>query len=1288
VTTLSAPDFSHLHVHSEFSLLDGLSRLGDMTRRAADLGMSALALTDHGAMYGAIPFYQACRAAGIKPIMGVEAYVAPRSHTDKEAKVDANPYHMILLAKDATGYRNLMALTTKAHLDGYYYKPRIDKALLAEHAEGLMGTSACLGGEVLRRLAEGDEKGARQAADDYRSILGPENFFIEVQDHGVPEQSRVHPQLVELARGMNIPLLATNDSHYTMPEQHEAHDLLLCIGTGSNLDTPGRLRFETNESYLKSPAEMRRLFGGELPDAMDNTLRVAEQVDLRLDFDQLRLPHFPVPEGETAGSWLRKECERGLPARYPALTEEVQHRLDYELGIIDRMGYAGYFLIVADFTRFAREQGIFTTCRGSAPGSIVTYSLGITPVDPLAYGLPFERFLNPDRVTMPDIDIDFQDSRRDEVIEYVTRKYGDDRVAQIITFGTLGAKAAIRDVGRAMGLTYAEADRVAKAVPTELNISLERAVETSPPLRELIAGDDRVDRLISIAKQLEGVARHASTHAAGIVISREPLTDIMPLQRATDGRTTMTQFEMHACEALGLLKFDFLGLINLTILADAVELIRSHRGVEIDVDNLPLDDKRTFELLSTGETTGIFQLEGSGMRRYVKDLRPTEVRDLAAMVALFRPGPMANIPAYIRRKHGEEAVTYLHPSLEPALRDTYGIFVYQEDIMTAAIAMADYTGPEADNLCYAIRKKKESVLREHEAKFKAGAKKKGISPGIVDQVFAAFEPFARYGFNKAHATCYGLIAYQTAYLKANYPVEFMTAVLNGFRERAEKVAAVVAECRRLGIDVRAPDVQHSQAMFTVEDNADGTSAIRFGLVAVKNVGEGAIEAIVAAREGRSAISDTVGEFASLDDLCRRVDLHTVNKRVAESLIKAGAMASLGAPGALLGLLDTALDNGARHQRDVAAGQGTLFDLFAAPVELQPIGPSDLADGVGEDQVPRRERLRWEKELLGIYLTEHPLGDIADQLPDYVTAYSGDLAEESDQAKVTLGGIIQSTRRVVTRAGATMLVATLEDLQGSVEVVVFPKVFAETANAWAPDSVVLVSGRVDRRDDAAQILCEAVHAWDDAARMGPIAFGAERDRILRSRGGRGGWGAGNGPGVAVPALGGNGDGIGVATALGTAGDLALVRPRGAVSVVPVEAKADPDGPASPEAPAALEAPVALPVGPAGPVEASDEAPAPADAVPLSASAPGAGTIEIGFEQGIGMDRLLPAIELVTQAVRNRPGALPVVINIPVAGATRQVRLPHRAEWDERLAESVRQAAGVPVAVQLRAASVET
>jgi DNA polymerase-3 subunit alpha len=1235
------PTFVHLHVHSEFSLLDGLSRIPEMTKRVAEQGMTAMALTDHGSMYGVIPFYAAAKQAGIKPIIGIEAYVAPRAMTDKEGKQDADYHHMILLAKDDVGYKNLLALTTAAHLDGYYYKPRIDKALLSRHAAGLIGTSACLGGEVLKRLGQGDERAAAQAADEYRSILGDGNFFIEVQEHGIGEQVRLHPQLVELARRNNLPLVATNDTHYTSPDQYEAHDLLVCIQTASNLDTPGRMRFEANEFYLKPAADMRRLFNSELPDAMDNTLRIAEQCNVNLDFTGLRLPHFEVPAGETEASWLRKECERGLPARYPALTDEIRHRLDYELGIIDRMGYSAYFLIVADFIRFARERGIMTTCRGSAPGSIVTYSLGITPVDPLEYGLPFERFLNPDRVTMPDIDIDFQDSRRDEVIEYVTRKYGDDRVAQIITFGTLGAKAAIRDVGRAMGLTYAEADRVAKAVPLELNISLDRAVETSPQLRELMGSDDRVDKLIGIAKQVEGIARHASTHAAGIVISRDPLTDIMPLQRATDGRTTMTQFEMHACEALGLLKFDFLGLINLTILADAVDLVRTHRSIEIDVDKLPLDDAKTFELLGSGETTGIFQLEGSGMRRYVKELKPTEVRDLAAMVALFRPGPMANIPAYIRRKHGLEPVSYLHESLEPALRDTYGIFVYQEDIMTAAIAMADYTGPEADNLCYAIRKKKEDVLRQHEAKFKAGAKKKGIPPGIVDKVFAEFEPFARYGFNKAHATCYGLIAYQTAYLKANYPVEFMTAVLNGFRERAEKVAAVIAECRRLGIEVRPPDVQKSHALFTVETDAAGApEAIRFGLAAIKNVGEGAIDAIVAVRDA----GEEPGPFASLDDFCRRVDLHTINRRVVESLIKANAMASLGTAGALLAALDAALENGQRHQRDVAAGQGTLFDLFA------PAADASVTFLDGGEEIPRRERLRWEKELIGLYLSEHPLGDIADQLPDYVTAYTGDLVEEEDQTKVTLGGIILGTRRVVTRAGSTMLVATLEDLQGSIEVVVFPRVYEETAPSWTNDNVVLVSGRIDRRDESPQLLCEAVHTWDDAARMGSTAFGVERDRLLAPRGRR--WGGNGGPGRGAPVP----QAIPVVTPV-------------AAAVAVIEDGASPE----PEA-------VAFAVGaPAPPEEVS----APADAVPLNASPVGsAPTVSVSIGDDVPSDQLLAAIESVKRALAGRPGPLPVLLSVSVAGAVRQVRLPDRVAWDDRLAEFVRGAAGVPVGVELR------
>ncbi|MGH2446238.1 MAG: DNA polymerase III subunit alpha, partial [Candidatus Limnocylindria bacterium] len=659
---------------------------------------------------------------------------------------------------------------------------------------------------------------------------------------------------------------------------------------------------------------------------------------------------------------------------------------------------------------------------------------------------------------------------------------------------------------------------------------------------------------------------------------------------------------------------------------------------------------KTFELLGHGDTMGVFQLEGSGMRRYVKELKPTEVRDLAAMVALFRPGPMANIPAYIRRKHGEEPVTYLHDSLEPALRDTYGIFVYQEDIMTAAIAMADYTGPEADNLCYAIRKKKEDVLRQHEAKFKAGARKKGISPAIVDRVFAEFEPFARYGFNKAHATCYGLIAYQTAYLKANYPIEFMTAVLNGFSGRAEKVAAVIAECNRLGIEVRLPDVQKSFAPFTVETDAGGApEAIRFGLAAIKNVGEGAIEAIVAVRDG----GEEPGPFASLDDLCRRIDLRTVNKRVFESLIKANALASLGTAGALLAALDVALEAGQRHQRDVAAGQSTLFDLFAVPVD----GSAAFLDG-GEE-IPRRERLRWEKELIGLYLSEHPLGDIAGDLPNYVTAYTGDLAEEADAAKVTLGGILISSRRVVTRAGSTMLVATLEDLQGSVEVVVFPKVFEQTAQSWADDSVVLVTGRIDRRDETPQILCEAVHQWDDAVRMGPEAFGAERDRLLAARGGRR-WGNGAGPAERTQGVWANGE----------------------RQAIPVERQAIP---VEPPPPAALA--VADP-GSLGLPEAPEETPAPADAVPLqSTPVATAATVAVSIGEDVPAELLLGAIESVKGALAGRPGPLPVVLSISVAGAVRQVRLPDRVAWDDRLGEAVRRAAGVPVAVELRAGAEE-
>ncbi|HET7677538.1 MAG TPA: DNA polymerase III subunit alpha [Candidatus Limnocylindrales bacterium] len=1065
--TIAPNDFVHLHTHSEFSLLDGLGRIDELVGEAKQQGFDSLAITDHGALYGAVAFYQACEKAGIKPIVGVETYIARRSMADREGKADAQPYHLILLAKDWTGYQNLCRLVTDAHLDGYYYKPRIDREHLARHSQGLIGLSACLNGEISRALEVDDWESARRLAGEYGDIFGPDGFYLELQDHGLPEQRRLNQQLLRLAPETGLPLVATNDLHYVRREQAEAHDVLLCIGTASNLDTPGRMRFETPEFYLKSAAEMARLFADQ-PEAVANTRRIAEMTDLRFSFGQLRLPQFPVPDGHTVESWLRAECERGLRERYEAVTPQLQERLDYELRVITQMGYAGYFLIVADFTRFAREQGIATTCRGSAPGSIVTYTLGITPVDPVAYDLPFERFLNPERVTMPDIDVDFEDERRDEVISYVTRKYGADHVAQIITFGTMLARAAIRDVGRVLGFGYGEVDRIAKAVPNQLGIKLEEALQVSPPLKEQYEADPQVRKLIELAKQVEGVARNASTHAAGVVISREPLTELMPLQRATNSDALMTQYEMHGVEALGLLKFDFLGLSNLTILRKAVELIHEHRSVRVDLERIPLDDARTFELLASGETTGIFQLESPGMRRYVRELRPTSVFDLAAMVALYRPGPMDNIPAYIRRKHGQEAVSYLHPLLEPYLEKTYGIFVYQEDIMAAAKALGGFTGPEADTLGYAIRKKKSSVLRAQKEKFVRQAAERGVSPGVIDAVFTAFEPFERYGFNKAHATCYGLIAYQTAYLKANYTVEYMASVLTAFRENTEKVAAAIAECRRLGIEVRPPDVHRSGLHFTVEGDA-----IRFGLLAVKNVGQGAIESIIEARE-------TGGEFRSLTDFCARVDLRLANRRVLESLIKVGALSRLGHPAQLLLALDEAMGAGSAVQRDRVSGQTSLFDVAAEPDMIERPLPNAT-------EVPLRERLRWEKELLGLYLSDHPLGDIAEALGRLVTAYSGDLGEELDQQRVVVGGVVTEVRRVVTKARATMGVATLEDQQGTLEVIVFPKVLEQTAATWQEDAILLVAGRVDHKGDGSVLLADAVWTWEEASAMGEEAF---------------------------------------------------------------------------------------------------------------------------------------------------------------------------------------------------------
>ncbi len=1238
MTTLAPNDFTHLHVHSEFSLLDGLGRINELVDGAAQLGFDSLALTDHGALYGAVAFYQAATAKGIRPIIGVETYVARRSMADKEGKADAQPFHLILLAENLVGYRNLCRLITDAHIDGYYYKPRIDRDHLARYSEGLIGLSACLGGEIPRALENDDWELATKLAGEYGDIFGPERFYLELQDHGLAEQRRLNEQLLRLAPQAGLPLVVTNDLHYVRQEQSEAHDVLLCVGTGNNLDTPGRMKFETNDFWLKSAAQMATLFPDQRQ-AILNTRRIAEMAGgLELPLGQTRIPHFPVPDGETVESWLRKECERGLERRYGEVTPALKTRLDYELGVIVAMGYSAYFLIVADFVRFAREQGIQTTCRGSAPGSIVTYTLGITPVDPILYELPFERFLNPDRVTMPDIDVDFEDGRREEVIAYVGRKYGQDHVAQIITFGTMLARAAVRDVGRVLGMSYGEADRIAKAIPNQLGIRLEDALKT-PALKEM-ALDPQVGKLLGLAEHLEGVARNASTHAAGVVISREPLTELMPLQKATNSDGLMTQFEMHAVEALGLLKFDFLGLSNLTILRQAVELIQANRGVAIDLDQIPLDDSTTFELLASGETTGVFQLESAGMRRYVRELRPTSVYDLAAMVALYRPGPMDNIPAYIRRKHGQEPVTYLHPLLEPYLNKTYGIFVYQEDIMASAIALGGFTGPEADTLGYAIRKKKSSVLRSMKDQFVRQAAERGVDAATIDAVFTAFQPFERYGFNKAHATCYGLVAYQTAYLKANYTVEYMTSVLTASRDNAEKVAAAVAECRRLGIEVRPPDVRSSAVEFSVEGDA-----IRFGLIAVRNVGQGSIESIIAARAD--------GEFRSITDFCERIDLRLTNKRVLESLARVGALAAFGHPAQILAGLDDAMSAASATQRDRLSGQVSLFDLVAGdPALLHAPLPKVT-------EAPTRERLRWEKELLGLYLSDHPLKEIAEAIGPFVSAYSGDLRDESlDQQRVVVCGIVTGVRTVITKAKATMAIATIEDLQGSVEVVVFPRLYETTRPTWLEGQILLVSGRVDHKGEEVSLLADLVVNWDDAQVRGPASFQSEVAAVDRGRN-RGA--NGDRPGWRRPEP----SSIPAAQALPALPALPTIEPAQPMSGDSGPADLSAIGPEMDE--------------PALPDEARGVAQAAASAATVPNEARADQVLHVRFSGGATAERTMQDLRTL---IRARPGATRVVLHVPGArGGELPMELRSGVAYDADLLAEATRRLGSGVELQL-------
>ncbi|MDP2932123.1 MAG: DNA polymerase III subunit alpha, partial [Chloroflexota bacterium] len=853
--------FTHLHVHTEYSLLDGMCRIPQLMARAKEMGLTALAITDHGAMYGVIQFYLAAREAGIKPIIGCEVYVAQNSRTSREASDKFN-YHLILLAKNDTGYRNLIQLVTKAHLEGFYYKPKVDKELLAQYHDGLIALSACIGGEIPRLILEGRLDEAKQAAAWYKQTFG--DFYLEVQRHPMVELEKVNQALIAMSAELGIPLVATNDAHYINQEDASAHDLLLCIGTNTSIHDEKRKKMAGDFFYLKSPAQMAELYR-DIPQALENAERIAEMCRLEFEFGRLHLPEIDLPAGKNPDQFLADLCAEGLPRYYPHPTPEIEKRLAYELEVIQKTQFANYFLVVWDIISFVRKNSILFGVRGSAAASIVLHCLGITELDPIANKLVFERFLNLERREMPDIDLDFQDDRRDEVIKYVSDKYGRDHVAQIITFGTLGARAALRDVGRALGMPYSFVDRVTRLVPFAPTMTLKRALDENSELRALYEEDPSVKNLIDSARRLEGIARHASTHAAGVVISKEPLTRYVPLQRASKGNDeniVMTQFGMDEIAKIGLLKMDFLGLANLTILGRAREIIRQNRGVDVDLHRLPMDDARTYSLLASGETAGVFQLEGTGMRHHIKELKPNTFSDIAAMVALYRPGPMEHIPRFIKSKHGEEPIRYPHPALKNILEETYGVIVYQEQVLFIVQTLAGYSLGQADIFRKAMGKKIAEVMKKEKINFIAGAIKNGFSEEVANEVFALIEPFAGYAFNKAHAFSYALIAYQTAYLKANYPAVYMTAFLITHAGDLEKVAGAVAECRRLGITVLRPDVNHSQVNFAIEKSESGTEAIRFGLAAIKNVGVNAVEPVVAE-------CNKAGKYKSIEDLCRR-----------------------------------------------------------------------------------------------------------------------------------------------------------------------------------------------------------------------------------------------------------------------------------------------------------------------------------------------------------------------------------------------------------------------------------
>jgi DNA polymerase-3 subunit alpha len=1056
-------NFVHLHTHSQYSLLDGACRIDHVIKLAKDLKMPALAVTDHGNMFGAIEFYTKALKAGIKPIIGCEAYVAGGSRFTKKPsnQYPDSGFHLVLLAKNQTGYRNLMKLTSAAFLEGFYHRPRMDKEILRQHSDGLIATSACLKGEVNWNLLNGNTDEAVEAARELQEIFGEGNFFLELQNHGLEKEQHLIPKVEAIARETGIPLVATNDCHYLRQRDAEAHDALLCIQTGKFVEDRDRMRYNTDQIYFKTPEEMEQTLG-DFPEALENTIRIAEACNLELELGKLKLPVFPIPKVfADPDSYLLHLCEKALDGRYEKITDEIRERLDYELGVIRQMGYAGYFLIVKDFCDYARSQKIpVGPGRGSAAGSLVSYLLHITDVDPIRFELLFERFLNPERISMPDIDIDFADRGRDKIIQYVIEKYGKDNVCQIITFGTMAARGVLRDVGRVLSMPYGEVDKIAKLVPGTPGTTLSSALEAVPELKKMREDDVRVDRLINYALTLEGLARHCSTHAAGVVIAPSALTNYVPLFKGSKDEIT-TQYDMKMVETIGLLKMDFLGLRTLTVIDDAVRMAEENQsGLKIEIDKLPLDDVQVYKLLASGQTIGIFQFESSGMRDYLRRLGPENLIDLAVMNALYRPGPLDSgmIDTYIACKRGESKVEFLHPILQDILGDTYGVIVFQEQVLKIANRLANYSLGKADILRKAMGKKDASLMAAQKKEFLSGAEKKKISPEIASEVFHQIETFARYGFNKAHATCYALVAYQTAWLKHYHPREFMAALMTSEMSNSDRIMALLEECRRMGIKFLPPNVNESKAHFTVVDDT-----IRFGLYAVKNVGETASQAIARAAEEE--------KFETLDDMTSRVEPKHLNRRALESLVAAGACDTLeGSRAQQMAVVEEMLEYG--HK---VMAQSTSHDLFAgAGMEITRVAPKlPLIQAWSS-----AEELAREKEALGFWISGHPLDRYRDELTSFATANTAELDQIVDGREVTMGGVVAKVNQMTDKKGNLMAFATLEDFTGQAELLVFSDCFEKSKGVLQTDQMVLVTGRVSTREGKRpNVICSEVLALE-------------------------------------------------------------------------------------------------------------------------------------------------------------------------------------------------------------------